>query len=358
MQSLRVWTVMCLLFQSAVFSKAAAFSALYAFGDGVCTTTGNNSGLSYYYPNSYCNGRIWIQVLAQRQGLAYIASNNDSFYGQYSINLVTNVTSFIAPTNVSSALFLIWVSDADLVSGMQTINPLSDTNQWAAVLNQSLVHQTNAIQILYNKGVRTLVMPNAVDITEIPSYNHTAAATRVLIRAQIAAFNSNFLAAERNLVVSNLGLAIYVPDIFSLLDNVLTNAAGYGMTNVLSGGQTIDALHAGYTGFTSPGANFIFWDPTDPTARFHEVIGDYIQNLISPAQITSVTPMGASNQLNIVNFPAGLNGYVDAGTNANATNWQSVQFCTNAGTTTSIYLPMTGQQQYYRLRFPYAWYWP
>jgi phospholipase/lecithinase/hemolysin len=139
---------------------------------------------------------------------------------------------------------------------------------------------------------------------------------------------------------------------------VLSNAAGYGMTNVLSGGQPYDAIEAGYTSFTGPGANFVFWDPLDPTARFHEVIADYVQSCISPAQITSVTPMGASNQLNVVNFPAGLNGYVDAVTNITSTNWQQVQFFTNSATTMSLPLPMSSSQQYYRLRFPYAWYFP
>jgi phospholipase/lecithinase/hemolysin len=350
--------VVYLLFQSAVFSKAATFSALYAFGDGACTTTGNMTGYSFYYGNSYCNGRVWIQVLAQRQGLPYVASNNDSFYGQYTINLVTNVMNFVAPSNVGTALFLVWVTDADLVSDMQLITPLSDTNQWAANLNQTLINETNVVHILYNMGVRTLVIPNGVDITEIPKFDHTAAGTRTAIRAQIAAFNSNFSSALSNIVASSHGLKIYVPDIFGLLDNILTNSAAYGMTNVLSGGQTIDAISDGNTSFTGPGANFIFWDPTDPTARFHEVIGDYIQNLISPAQINQVIPSNGSNQLNVVNFPAGLNGYVDAVTNVNSTNWQSGQLFTNAGTSMSIYLPMTGQQQYYRLRFPYAWYWP
>jgi GDSL-like Lipase/Acylhydrolase len=351
--------VVYLLFQSAVFSRAAAFSALYAFGDGACTTTASPNPPSLYYGSRFSNGRVWIEVLAQRQGLPYITGNNDSYFGQYSPNLVGNVTSFVAPTNVGTALFLIWVCDADSVYDMTHIYPSQDVSTWTNAMYQSLTNQLNAVQILYNKGVRTLVMPNAVDITKIPEYNQiTSASGKSFVRAQITNFNAEFLTSLSNLAATNTGLKIYVPDVFNLMDNVFSNAAGYGMTNVLSGGQNIDAIDAGYTSFTSPGANYIFWDPLDPTARFHEVIADYVQHFISPAQITSVTPMGTSNQLNVVNFPAGLNGYVDAVTNANSTNWQSAQFFTNAGTTMSIYLPMTAQQQYYRLRFPYAWYWP
>jgi phospholipase/lecithinase/hemolysin len=347
-----------LLFEAAVSSAPAAFTALYAFGDGTCTTTSNTTGGSLYYGDSYSNGRIWIQVLAERLGLTYVASNNVSYYGQYSINLVTNVTSFIAPTNASNCLFIVWVSDADLVSGMQKINPLYDTNQWATLLNQSLTNQLKSLQILYNKGVRTLVLPNAVDITEVPLYNTTATSTRSVIRAQITNFNANFAAALTSFAATNSGLKIYSPDIFSLLDNVLTNAATYGLTNVLSGGLSIDAQENQQYAFTGPGENYIFWDPTDPTARFHEVIADYIQQLVSPAQINWVTPLGNSNRLDVINFPAGLNGFVDGTTNLASTNWQPVMSFTNAGTTQTLYVTNSGPEHYYRLRFPYAWYWP
>jgi hypothetical protein len=360
------WTVILLLFGSAAFSASAAFTGLYAFGDGVCTTTNNTYAptLYLYYGNRFSNGRTWIEVLAQRQGLPYITNNNLSYYGQYSVNLVTNVGNFSAPTNASTALFVVWVSDADLVSDMQLINPLTDTNQWTTALNQSLTNQLKAVQILYNKGVRTLVIPNAVDITEVPKFNQTVGSTRNIIRPLIINFNAALTAALNNLAATNSGLKIYVPDVFSLFDNVLTNAASYGLTNVLYKGQSIDAIGNYSAGnltdisLTGPGANYIFWDSTDPTGRLHELLADYVQQLISPARISMVAPLGSSNRLDVVNFPAGLNGFVDGTTNVPPTNWLAVQSFTNASTTFSIFLPMSSPQYFYRLRFPYAWYWP
>jgi hypothetical protein len=352
------WTVLFLLFASAAFSAPAAFTGLYAFGDGVCTTTNNTSGGSLYYSNSFCNGRVWIQVLAQRQGLPYITSNNMSYFGQYSANLVSAVTSFNAPTNASNALFIVWVCDADLVYDMENINPLTSLSLWTSALNQSLTNQLTAVQVLYNKGVRTLIMPNAVDITEIPLFNQTAPATRSFIRARIVNFNAAFTSALGNLAATNTGLKIYVPDVFTLLDKILTNAASYGLTNVLSGGQSIDAIDDGFTALNGPGASFVFWDYDDPTAHAHEVIADYVQQLISPAQIAWVVPLGGSNRLDVVNFPAGLNGFVDGATNITLPNWQSVQSFTNASTAFSIFVPVSGPEHHYRLRFPYAWYWP
>jgi phospholipase/lecithinase/hemolysin len=359
---------MVLLFESAVFPARAAFSALYAFGDGACTTTGNTSG-GDYYGDSYCNGRIWIQVLAQRQGLPYVTNNNVSYFGQYSgppftgqnPPLLSNVTNFTAPSNASSALFLIWVCDADSVYEMQNFYPYNNVAQWTNAMNQSVTNQLNAVQMLYNKGVRTLIMPNAVDVSEIPEYDlDTSSSDKAFIRARIIYFNTTFSSALRNLAATNAGLKIYVPDIFSLLDNVLTNAASYGLTNVLYGGQSIDALEnlGTSTPLTGPGANYIFWDITDPTARFHEVIADYVQQFFSPAQISQVTPRGGSNQLNVINFPAGLNGFVDATTNLTPPNWQAVQSFTNTSTTQTLFVPVSGARQFYRLRLPYAWYFP
>ncbi len=42
---------------------------------------------------------------------------------------------------------------------------------WTNAINQSISNHFTAITNLYAKGVRTLVMPNAVDITEIPYYS-------------------------------------------------------------------------------------------------------------------------------------------------------------------------------------------
>jgi len=42
------------------------------FGDGVSTTTNKLlDSPALYYGHRYCNGRVWIEVLAQRQGISY-----------------------------------------------------------------------------------------------------------------------------------------------------------------------------------------------------------------------------------------------------------------------------------------------
>ena len=83
MNSLVRLIVLVLLSGPAVLSSEAAFDLLYVFGDGVCSSTDNIYGGSLYYPDTYCNGRVWVQVLAQRQGVTYDASKNLSYFGHY-----------------------------------------------------------------------------------------------------------------------------------------------------------------------------------------------------------------------------------------------------------------------------------
>ena len=85
-------------------SASASFSSLHVFGDGVCTTTDNESGASFYYGNRYCNGRVWVEVVAQWQGITYNPDTNLSYFGHDSDELVTNTEDFAAPADAATAL--------------------------------------------------------------------------------------------------------------------------------------------------------------------------------------------------------------------------------------------------------------
>ncbi len=74
-------------------------------------------------------------------------------------------------------------------------------------------------------------MPNAVDISVVPVYTNYAAAKNSFLRQRVVDFNAAFTVMLSNTMTSCPGLKIYEPDFFSLLDNILTNAAAYGLTN-------------------------------------------------------------------------------------------------------------------------------
>src|SRR5215813_4364411 len=124
-----------------VASSPAAFSSFYIFGDGTCTTTGTPTPAQYYYGKRYCNGRIWIEVLAQRQGLAYDTNKNVSFFGHTSAALLTNINAFVPPLDASNSLFVVWVCDADFVGWMNNpAVPYTSNNMtfWNTNIAQSI----------------------------------------------------------------------------------------------------------------------------------------------------------------------------------------------------------------------------
>jgi phospholipase/lecithinase/hemolysin len=302
-----------LLFGLVVFPAQAAFTSLYIFGDGVSDTTHNTSpypSTTNFFGLRFSNGRLWMEVLAQQLNLANnfwysndianqvsytnlsasstnwsYSSNNLSYLGHYSSLLVPEVSNFTAPTNVNTALLVIWVSDADFVYDVSNYG--TNITQWTNAINQSISNHFTVITNFYAKGVRTLVMPNAVDISVVPLYTNYAAAKNGFLRQRVVDFNAGFSVMLSNTMTSCPGLKIYEPDFFSLLNNILTNAAAYGLTN--SGNYALNLNIANKLtnlSMTGPGANYIWWDNQDPTAKAQAVMAGVARQLIAPVQIS------------------------------------------------------------------------
>jgi len=327
------------------------------------TTTTNGSGGAYYYGNRFTNGRVWVEVLAERQGLEFDSDFNWSYFGHYSPNLVTNVTDFVSPPDVDTALFVIWINNADFVSNLanSSFAPYDNSNIaiWTNAIEQSLSNHHEAIEILYGKGVRTFVMPNAVDITNVPYYAGLPSADKEFLRARVMDFNNGFADLVNEAMDSLGGAMIHVPDVFALFDDVVANPENYGLVNALDNGRIVDALSdfsLTDKSLAGSGANYIFWDYLDPTAKAHSIIADTAQQLISPVRIASITTLSSSNRLDLVDLPIGLHGYVEGcgnfetwGIDANIPSTNAIQ---------TIFVPVTVPTRFYRLRFPHDWTWP
>ena len=349
----------------------ATFSSLYIFGDAVSATTNNITGSTNYYGKRYSNGRCWMEVLAQRQGFGATSltstnwnynSNNLSFYGHYSYLLVTNVNNFIAPPNATNCLFIVWVANADFVEDISINGTGTNIAAWTNAVNQHLTNHFRALTNLYTKGMRTLIAPNAVDLMKIPQYNSSPAAYRAFVRQRIIEFNNGYSNRLNQIIAISPGLTIITPDIFSLLDDLQTNAKNYGLTNALD--DTANVTSALQVNSFSPwpingrGTNYIWWGPIAPSARFHEVIADTVQQLLSPVNLVDIIPVNTSNQLQLVNAPVGMNGIVQFLGDLAQTNWQTNSFFTVSNVAQTVFVNPTNSLRFYRLKFPWQWTWP
>jgi phospholipase/lecithinase/hemolysin len=351
-----------LLFGSAVFPAQATFTALYVFGDGLSTTTNNPSPGPFYYGKRYTNGRVWVEVLAQRQGLTYDPNKNWSYFYNSCTTMLANVTSFQAPSDASNDLFVIWVNCADL--WFPAYYSGTSMAAWTNVINQSQTNHYKAATNLYAKGVRTLIMPNAVDISTIPLFNTSVNANFIHLRC--LDYNVAFSNTLNRIRASCPNLTLYTPDFFTLLTNMLAHPANYGVTNALCDGLSIDAIDAAYCdSYTYPsaatngyGTNYIFWNNDNPTAMVHAWMANLTQQLISPVQISNITSLNGSNQLVMANVPIGQNGLVIGRTNLVMGNWTTNANFNSTNATQTIFVTASGPQWFYRLKFPYSWTWP
>ena len=232
------------------------------------------------------------------------------------------------------------------------IYPSLNPTTWNNAINSSLANHSSAIATLYAKGARTLIMPNAVDITKIPYYAGLSPSEISFIRGEVISFNSGLATVISQAKAAHPGLRICVPDFFSLLDNMVANPGSYGFSNTTS-----DALDDGYSDFNGPGANYLFWDAWDPTAKAHAIMAGTVQPMVhlltAPASISKLTALNHSNRLDVVSLPVGLSGFVDGRTNLVVGSWASVTNFNCTSATQTIFVPASGPQQYYRLRFPY-----
>jgi phospholipase/lecithinase/hemolysin len=353
------FTLFLLLSGPVVLPAQAAFSSLYVFGDGASTTTNNTTGGSLYFGKRYCNGRVWVEVLAQWQGMTYESNKNWSFFGHYSPNLVSNVNTFTAPPDAATALFVVWINNADFVDDMAKVYPSTTVSDWTTANNVSLTNHWKAITNLYAKGARTIILPNAVDITKIPNYAGVSAAQKTFIRQRVIEFNAGFSNLLNQVRTGYPGVTIYSPDVFTLLDKVIATSASYGLTNALFSGQSIDVEEdpaLADKSFTGPGAIYIFWDPWHPTAKLQMWIADLAQQLLSQPRIGQITALSGTNRLDLVNVPVGRNGVAEGTTNF--LNWVAAGTVTSTNTSQPLFIPTSGPSQFYRLRFPFAWTWP
>jgi phospholipase/lecithinase/hemolysin len=358
----RTWLITTLIFVATVsFSARATFNALYVFGDSLSTTTNNVQAFplsTNYYGYRYSNGRVWVEVLAQQEGILYDSNKNWSYFDCGSGDVVTNVTHFNPPASATNALFVIWVNNADLYD--EALNNDTIASEWANAINLSQTNYFKAVTNLYfAKNLRTLVLPNAADISKVPYFNRYSQTN--YIRQQCQNYNVAFSNTVKRIRAACPNLTVYAPDIFSLVDNVLASPAQYELTNVLENGLNIDVLddpNLKNLALAGPGANYLFWDFLDPTAKFHALIGNLVQEVIAPVQLTGMAQVNASNRLDILNVPVGLNGMVLYATNLTPPLWLTNSTFSSLTVTQSVFVNPTNSQRFYTLKFPYAWTWP
>lgn len=340
---------------------ADGFTSIHAFGDSLSTTTDTPDPSDDYYGGRFCNGRIWIEVLAGWQGLAYVSGQNISKFGYDIENVESDLTTYAAPTDVATALYILWVSGADFANFIPSVSAdNSDITVWNNFVTNTLDWHENVITALYNKGVRKLILPNQPDLSVAPFFGLDAT-KRSFVKARVQEFNTGLEDRLAVLLPTLPDLQVWAPDVFNLFEDILANPSAYNLQNptaffppsfdyALLGAAIPPNFVDGF------GTDFIFWDELNPTAAVQFILADFIQSEVCPPKIDSITQVTGGFELQFSNLQVGRVGSIEG--SENLSGWGEDAAITPTATSGTETLNPTGSKRFFRLNFNSGWVWP
>jgi thermolabile hemolysin len=266
------------LLPAMALAGAPAYDAIYAFGDSL-TDTGNEPAepLAHYH-GRWSNGPLWIEYLSERFGFTYNASNNFAHSGAQCDDTYFQVTNFHPTADVAQSLFVVWAGGNDFLQEYDNLG--FDNSAWAGQIAYSVGNLSNAVVHLAGTGARFILVPNTVDLTEIPTLNYLPGFLRAYLRGKVQQFNHQLAAALDGIQATHPSLKLFHCDTFAAEKSVLASAAAYGFTE-----WNIDALadvRLLDKSFGGPGANYVFWDPVHPTTKTHAMVADWFHGIVAP----------------------------------------------------------------------------
>lgn len=363
------WLLVCL--RLLTLHAHAGYSSLYIFGDSLSAVAGGGFGYppppgttpADYYEGRFSNGRVWVEYLAQEQGIPFNTNDDFSAFGEFSLLALDTIIygNFYPPPDIGTSLFVVWPENSDLF--LYATFGGTNASSWSFDINNSAQNISAIIDQLYADGARTLLMPNAVDISRAPWFTYTITnSTSVTnnVGPLITAVHNGVVQLNAALatVISQArarhpDLTIFAPDFYTEFNKILEDPSRYGFTKT-----DVDALEDPALKdktFDGPGANYVFWDYLHPTTRLHSFVANYVQQSIAPLGIARFNQEGASDRFDLINLPIGRTGTLECNTNlANPNGWTTRATITAKTATQTILISTNslGSPCFFRLKYP------
>lgn len=323
----------CLLFCSAAFAGAQAYTKIVVIGDSL-TDTGNDTTVSSTTPTSavapvpspvtgYTNGRftsgidtipaarnyfgVWLEQFAAMlpakptivnslaggtnyaYGFATTGTGQTTFtYGpnmalSFQVNnMGAQLASYLAtkPTIDNKTLFVVWGGANDLITATSQQDIIAAAQREAGI-----------VQALITAGATDFIVPNLPPLGLVPRFNGSAA-TSVPATAAAAGFDQALAAYLGGIPAANPGktLHIYQLDTYTLFNTVVAAPGNRGFTNVTAPSS---AAYATANAAINPD-NYLFWDDLHPTTHGHNIIALAAMTLLG-TPIATTTTLTSSN---------------------------------------------------------------
>ncbi len=341
------------------------FNALYCFGYSWTDTQGLFPDGSYdfahnnpqYWQNRTANGPMWPEFLSTNLGLIYVPGNNYARGGAESSDVLNQVISGSFGTKPGLNLYFLWAcgdfldaADSSYIGSTPYI-PWTNDVAWNVMIQNTVRNNSNAVEHLYAKGARMIVVQNLDDFSRHPALvqdfgNNT---NRFLaFRRHAEAFNAELELAMQAIASTKPDLRLLLQDMWSELNEAQDNFAANGFTKVFPNALNDSTLQD--KSFAGPGKDYFYWDGLHGTSKLNTLIATWCSALLTNAVVETLDLSFASRaQVQMNRLQIGRDYTLQ--TSADLVDWQEVKtFTASEGTnqwSSELYPP--GWNGFYRL---------
>ena len=259
---------------------AAPFSAEVVFGDSLsdngnlADALGHNFPTPPFFNNSFTNGPVAVQVLAQRLGLQATASyfptagvsvsnpgvapgtnfavagatagtsiptGTSASQGVTGLNLGAQIGAFLTGaggTAPASALYTVFIGGNDVRTAAHQGS--------AAYVTDGITAELQGIATLIARGAKNLLVVNVPDVGLIPEFTtYSPAGQAAAATAYSQSYNAQLAAGVAALVSANPTDNIKLFDLYGFNNNIVANPGSLGITN------NTQACYISYGGVTN-----------------------------------------------------------------------------------------------------------
>lgn len=263
---------------------ARCYDALYTFGDSLTDTGREPAEPVLHYDGRWSNGPLWVEYLSAALGFPYDPNHNLAHSGAQTDDTLGQVTQFVPVSSLKHALCVVWAGGNDFLQDYDKY--WFDDAGWDGQIAYSVGSLSNAVVSLYSKGARFILVPNTVDVTDIPLLNWLPEAVRSYFRDKVRQFNRELFMSLDSIQAAYPALELFRIDFFSRVKEFIGNAEDLGFTrtrvDALSDATLLDKR------FDGPGARYVFWDPIHPTSKSHGIVATWFQGVVAPLSASRI----------------------------------------------------------------------
>jgi outer membrane lipase/esterase len=307
---------------------AALFSRVYAFGDSLADNGNFYQGTTIYpippgvlpfpggpdapggpgypalpyYQGRFSNGPVWVETLTELLELPtssledYAVGGSTTGFRSFAVGLppiffpglLSQVNNFTRSTQPAdpNALYIISVGtndyNFDIPSDRRRPYLVEEPQAIPSVIRSSITNINTAVMILAEKGARNFIVAGLPDLGKLPTYtqNPTLTPSDLQLITDTATVHNKVLTFSLQQLSRSLDVNIATLDLFTLLNDAITNPTQLWLTNVTEPCYSFSAD----TLCNTPD-EYLFWDSSHPTVGAHREIA-----LLAQSQLQQLSP--------------------------------------------------------------------